>query len=326
MKIKRVVLLLVLGILVASVSVMAQQKGPAGGNEFSCSSDEDCVLKDKPYCCGNNYPDYRDACFHVNETPKDLTCTSASVCPGVVDEKACKCENGVCVGLSKLQCVEKEGQCCLGSDCKTPANVCGEDSYASSFRCDRNCEPLVVCKELTRVRSGSFIPWQKRNESECPEGCRCVGAVVSCPTETGKTMTITAGSSGNIIVITVEKVDASTSLELETESDPTRTRLKAKMENGETKEVKVMPDVAAQAAIERLKLKVCSEENNCAIELKEVGISKELAYELQAERHAKLLGLFERKMQYKAQVSAENGEIIRVQKPWWAFLASSSEE
>jgi hypothetical protein len=31
-------------------------------------------------------------------------------------------------------------------------------------------------------------------------------------------------------------------------------------------------------------------------------------------------------MQVSAQVDAENGEVIAVKKPWWAFLASESEE
>jgi hypothetical protein len=31
-------------------------------------------------------------------------------------------------------------------------------------------------------------------------------------------------------------------------------------------------------------------------------------------------------MQVQAQVDAENGEVIQTHKPWWAFLASESEE
>jgi hypothetical protein len=31
-------------------------------------------------------------------------------------------------------------------------------------------------------------------------------------------------------------------------------------------------------------------------------------------------------MQVRAQVDAENGEVIRTNKPWWAFLASEPEE
>jgi len=31
-------------------------------------------------------------------------------------------------------------------------------------------------------------------------------------------------------------------------------------------------------------------------------------------------------MDVSAQIDAETGEIIRVKKPWWAFLASEPEE
>ena len=49
-----------------------------------------------------------------------------------------------------------------------------------------------------------FTPYQKRNESECLEGCRCNGAVMTCKTENGKEMTIQAGRSGKTIKISVD--------------------------------------------------------------------------------------------------------------------------
>jgi hypothetical protein len=66
---------------------------------------------------------------------------------------------------------------------------------------------------------------------------------------------------------------------------------------------------------------------NFTIQLKETGKGNEtrLAYEVQAERHAKLLGIFSMKMQVKTEVDAENGE-VSVKKPWWAFLASEPKE
>jgi hypothetical protein len=186
-----------------------------------------------------------------------------------------------------------------------------------------------VTKTKVRNRTGvKFVPWQKRNESECLEGCKCVGAVMSCPIEGGgKTMTIQAGRSGNVITITIDKTEVNTSLELETGSDGENdTDVYAKTSDGRKVKLKVMPDAASERARERLRLKLCGEDNNCSIELKEVGKDKQVAYELQAERHSKLLGLFRKKMQVKAQVNAETGEIIRVKKPWWAFLATEPEE
>ena len=112
------------------------------------------------------------------------------------------------------------------------------------------------------------------------------------------------------------------------EQTQTGTKLQVKLSNGKNAEVKVMPDTASEKALEQLRMKVCSEENNCTIELKEVGSKEQtqLAYELKTQRKAKVFGLIAAKMQVKAQVSAENGELIRVDKPWWAFIASEPAE
>ena len=88
-----------------------------------------------------------------------------------------------------------------------------------------------------------------------------------------------------------------------------------------------MPDVAAERALERLRLKNCNETNNCTIELKDVGSREEVraAYEMQVEKHYRLFGLFKAKAQNGVQIDAENGEVIKIKKPWWGFLASLSE-
>ncbi len=121
---------------------------------------------------------------------------------------------------------------------------------------------------------------------------------------------------------------AETAMEMTQEQTQAGTKMQVKLSNGRNAEVKVMPDTASERALERLRLKVCSAENGCSIELKEVGQGEQAraAYEMQAERHAKLLGLFGTKMKVQAQVDAENGEVIKTMKPWWAFLASEPEE
>jgi len=186
----------------------------------------------------------------------------------------------------------------------------------------------IVNQTKTRIEDRTnltFVPWQKRNESECMEGCFCRGAVVTCTTENGKIMTITAGRSGNIIVITVEKTNASTELELEQElNEDNTTTLNAKLSNGEKKEVKVMPDEAEEAALESVKLRACNSENNCNLTLKEE--KNQLKYELQLERHSRILAIFQKKMQVKTEIDAETGEVTNIAKPWWAFIATEPRE
>ncbi len=101
-----------------------------------------------------------------------------------------------------------------------------------------------------------------------------------------------------------------------------------KFENGNiSREIKIMPDTASERALERLRMKVCNESNNCTIELKDVGANKaaKIAYEVQADRHYKILGIFKAKAQERAQIDAETGEVISTKGPWWSFLASKQD-
>ena len=150
----------------------------------------------------------------------------------------------------------------------------------------------------------------------------------SYTTENGKHIQVQAQSSNNRIQLKTGQISAETSMEMTQEQTQGKTKLKVKLSNGINSEVKIMPDTASEKALERLKIKVCSEENNCTIELKEVGQGEQVraAYEVQVQKQAKFLGLFKTKMQVQAQIDAENGEVIRIKKPWWAFLASESEE
>jgi hypothetical protein len=103
---------------------------------------------------------------------------------------------------------------------------------------------------------------------------------------------------------------------------------KAKLSNGKDAFVKIMPETASEKAIQALRLNNCKEENNCTIELKEVGQGNQIraAYEIKTQKEGKLFGLFKKNMNVKAQIDAETGELIDKQKPWWAFMASESNQ
>lgn len=116
--------------------------------------------------------------------------------------------------------------------------------------------------------------------------------------------------------------------EMTQEQVQNKTKLYVALSNGQNAEIKVMPDTASETALNQLRVKVCSEENGCQLQFKEVGSGEQtkLAYELQAQKQAKVLGLFQAQMRVKAQIDAENGEVLKVVKPWWAFLASEEDE
>lgn len=148
----------------------------------------------------------------------------------------------------------------------------------------------------------------------------------SYTTENGKQVQVQE-QANNRIQLKSGSATAQTSMQMTQEQTQGGTRLQVKLSNGKNSEVKVMPDTASERALERLRMKVCSYENGCSLELKEVGQGEQAraAYEVQAQKQAKVLGLFRTKMQVQAQVDAENGEVIQTKKPWWAFLASEPE-
>jgi len=141
--------------------------------------------------------------------------------------------------------------------------------------------------------------------------------------ESGQQMMIQQ-ESNNQMRLEVGGESARTSMKIDQEVIDGKTRLSAQLSNGKNAEIKVMPNAASETALERLRLRTCSEDNGCSIELKEVGAGDQMkiAYEVNTERQSKVFGLFGAKMQVQAQVDAENGEVLNVKKPWWAFLAS----
>ena len=160
-------------------------------------------------------------------------------------------------------------------------------------------QQMLISQQQTRLMAGEFV------------------------SEDGQQLQVQQ-QSGTRMQLKVRNVSAHTEMELVQERVQNRTRLTTKLSNGMGAEIKVMPDTASERAIERLRLKVCSSENNCTIQLKEVGQGNQTraAYEVQADKESRVLGLFRKKMHVQAQVDAETGEVIQAKKPWWAFVAS----
>lgn len=113
--------------------------------------------------------------------------------------------------------------------------------------------------------------------------------------------------------IKVKGYEVESELEFENESG----KLKVKLSNGNRSEVKIMPDTASMRAIENF------ESRDIKVELKEVGEGNNLSvvYEAEGNKTVKFLGLFKVKAQVRAVISAENGEVLRLDEPWWYFMA-----
>ncbi len=132
----------------------------------------------------------------------------------------------------------------------------------------------------------------------------------------------------NLTELRVNGVSAQTDLNITAETDSEgKTKFKVMLHNGQNREIKIMPDTASERALESLRIKVCSVNNNCTIQLKDVGsgAAEKIQYEVQVERHSMILGIFQKKMQVSADVNAETGDTT-VHKPWWAIIASEPAE
>ncbi len=130
----------------------------------------------------------------------------------------------------------------------------------------------------------------------------------------------------NMCRFEVDGVAADCPLNLTQEEFQNRTRLYVNLANGRNAEIKVMPNVASEIALQKLRLKDCN--GNCTVELREVGTGNQarMVYETRVQRNSRVFGLFNARMNVRAQVDVETGELVSVNKPWWALLASEPEE
>ncbi len=119
----------------------------------------------------------------------------------------------------------------------------------------------------------------------------------------GKGLKIIKEKGKNKIILNESEVETDEDVEVENDTlyiNTTKGR----------KEIKVMPSVASEVAITRLKLL------GFKIELKDVG---KPVYEVNGEQDVKVLGFMKTKMKVKAEIDAETGK-VNVKRPWWSFL------
>ena len=48
-------------------------------------------------------------------------------------------------------------------------------------------------------------------------------------------------------------------------------------------------------------------------------------YQIQAEKRARLFGFISARARINAEIDSETGEVLRVRRPWWNFLAADEE-
>ena len=113
----------------------------------------------------------------------------------------------------------------------------------------------------------------------------------------------------------------SSAIKVHFKNEKNESKLKVNLSNGEERDVKILPDVASQNAIDVFKSR------NITVELKEVGngTNKEVVYQVDGEKEVKLFGFIKVQAKLKAMVDSDTGEVSDFKRPWWSFLATNDE-
>ena len=137
--------------------------------------------------------------------------------------------------------------------------------------------------------------------------------------ETKNEIQVTTSSGGSKSKLTLHEKEAVSYLELTQEDTG---EVKVKLSNGRKAEVKIMPNTASRIALAKLR------SQNRTLELKEVGKEDDLnvAYISETNKPTRVLGVFKAKYKLKVDIDAQTGDVVKLDKPWWKFLAKDIEE
>jgi len=115
--------------------------------------------------------------------------------------------------------------------------------------------------------------------------------------------------------------EVETELEIDDEFEGNESDLGAFTSDGKRHKIKILPDRASEIAIEKFRSK------NFTIELREI-LHKNVprvVYNIQTNKSGKFLGVFKLKMKIDGEIDPETGEVIGINKPWWAFLVTGED-
>jgi hypothetical protein len=245
-----------------------------------------------------------------NNSNESLVCTQeVKLCPD--SSYVSRNSNNGC----KFDECPETNESLLGSDCGTVTpgyqNECcenkGYDRWDDTeFACikERKQNESTI-QERNRIRINSS------NQSECPENCTCSGSTVKCEFEGGRTMTVYAGKSGNIIV-QVKGINASTNVTLYKEDG----KVYGNFTGNKTKEID-LPDKIKEKLQNRTRTRLYNESIN---------LTDEGYYQIEGKKKARLFWIVPVREHVQAEVNAETGEAVKIRNPWWGFLARDIKE
>jgi len=294
-------IILVLGIFIFGILNVF---GVLAEDNITCSNNADCGAVSTSFAfCKNE--------THVCTTTTTPTCnnatTNASSCEDIKENTCWVCENG----CENRACLITE----VNNDNETEADdekpACSTINNTSKCWARKDCSYNVssqTCQERPGKQKNLKASLQAYlNSTECPEECTCAGSTIKCETENGRTMTVVAGKSGNVIIIT-QTANASTNVVLIKNS----TGLYGTF-SGKVKKIKYLPDEIKERVLKKLKLE---EPSNYNITLQEDG-----NYVMNINGEYRVLWIFPKKTIVVTKVNSETGEVTVLKKPWWKFRA-----
>jgi len=122
------------------------------------------------------------------------------------------------------------------------------------------------------------------------------------------------GETGNGNIIETE-------LEVENEFNEEESDIMIKTTDGQRHAIKVLPERVRKVVRERLRIRETSLSNLTIEEIMENGVPR-VVYKLASEHPGKFLGIFKTAMKAETRIDPETGEILNINKPWWAFLVN----
>jgi len=123
--------------------------------------------------------------------------------------------------------------------------------------------------------------------------------------------------------IEVKGVEVTTELSVREENRADRAIVKAKLSTGAEQDIIVLPDEVILTAFEELQAT-----DNFVFELNEVvdGDTRKAAFSAKASKPGKLLGVFNTQVDLETLIDTVTGEIIKTERPWWAFLVVEADD
>ncbi|MDP3026207.1 MAG: hypothetical protein Q8N63_00750 [Nanoarchaeota archaeon] len=186
------------------------------------------------------------------------------------------------------------------------ANITDKTLCEAKKNCDYN-NTTQKCVKTAKTKKLKESLQAYLNSTECPEDCVCAGSTIKCETENGREMTVIAGKSGNVIIIT-KTANASTSVVLIKNS----TGLYGNF-SGKVKRIKYLPDEIKEKVLKKLKLTDATSSN--------IVLNEDGTYEMTINGKYRVLWLFPKKTTVVSEINSETGEVTVLKKPWWKFRA-----